>query len=184
MGASGEPPTSGEGMAASSRQTKIGTHLVPTEKGGRIDPVGWRLREKRKGPEHDLAPGPCLARRSVEVAVRRARAAFGGKEKGPERDLAPGPCLVERVAGIEPANPAWEAGVLPLNYTRKGTLLLLQESTQMSRDFLGDLPGNQSSLISSRRSSISMSSSLERVLPDSPRATCSFSRARISLTVT
>ena len=27
-------------------------------------------------------------------------------------------CL-ERVAGIEPARPAWKAGILPLNYTRK-----------------------------------------------------------------
>lgn len=27
--------------------------------------------------------------------------------------------LVERVTGIEPVYPAWEAGVLPLNYTRR-----------------------------------------------------------------
>ena len=27
---------------------------------------------------------------------------------------------LERVTGIEPAPPAWEAGVLPLNYTRDG----------------------------------------------------------------
>ena len=26
---------------------------------------------------------------------------------------------MERVTGIEPAYPAWKAGVLPLNYTRK-----------------------------------------------------------------
>lgn len=26
--------------------------------------------------------------------------------------------LLERVGGIEPLYPAWEAGVLPLNYTR------------------------------------------------------------------
>jgi hypothetical protein len=26
---------------------------------------------------------------------------------------------MERVTGIEPAYPAWEAGVLPLNYTRR-----------------------------------------------------------------
>lgn len=25
---------------------------------------------------------------------------------------------MERVTGIEPARPAWKAGVLPLNYTR------------------------------------------------------------------
>lgn len=27
---------------------------------------------------------------------------------------------LERVMGIEPTLPAWEAGVLPLNYTRLG----------------------------------------------------------------
>ena len=27
--------------------------------------------------------------------------------------------LLERVKGIEPSYPAWKAGVLPLNYTRK-----------------------------------------------------------------
>lgn len=26
--------------------------------------------------------------------------------------------MMERVKGIEPSFPAWEAGVLPLNYTR------------------------------------------------------------------
>ena len=33
---------------------------------------------------------------------------------------------MERVAGIEPAQPAWKAGVLPLNYTR------LQKSTPLT----------------------------------------------------
>ena len=28
--------------------------------------------------------------------------------------------LLERVMGIEPTYPAWKAGVLPLNYTRRG----------------------------------------------------------------
>ena len=29
---------------------------------------------------------------------------------------------MERVTGIEPARPAWKAGILPLNYTRITTL--------------------------------------------------------------
>jgi hypothetical protein len=29
--------------------------------------------------------------------------------------------LLERVKGIEPSLPAWEADVLPLNYTRKNS---------------------------------------------------------------
>ncbi len=32
---------------------------------------------------------------------------------------------LERVAGIEPAQPAWKAGVLPLNYTRRVCSALL-----------------------------------------------------------
>ena len=31
---------------------------------------------------------------------------------------------MERVMGIEPTRPAWKAGVLPLNYTRKSFFLL------------------------------------------------------------
>ena len=27
--------------------------------------------------------------------------------------------LMERVMGIEPTRPAWKAGILPLNYTRR-----------------------------------------------------------------
>ena len=32
--------------------------------------------------------------------------------------------LLERVTGIGPAYPAWKAGVLPLNYTRKSRTLM------------------------------------------------------------
>ena len=34
---------------------------------------------------------------------------------------------MERVTGIEPALSAWEADVLPLNYTRMGGQILLAE---------------------------------------------------------
>ena len=34
------------------------------------------------------------------------------------KPLRPGPLPLERVTGIEPALSAWEADVLPLNYTR------------------------------------------------------------------
>ena len=30
---------------------------------------------------------------------------------------------MERVMGIEPTRPAWKAGILPLNYTRKWSML-------------------------------------------------------------
>ena len=32
--------------------------------------------------------------------------------------------FMERVTGIGPAYPAWKAGVLPLNYTRKSRTLM------------------------------------------------------------
>jgi hypothetical protein len=34
------------------------------------------------------------------------------------------PNKLERVKGIEPSQPAWKAGALPLSYTRRFTLLL------------------------------------------------------------
>ena len=38
-----------------------------------------------------------------------------GTKKEPARALA---IHVERMKGVEPSCPAWEAGVLPMNYTR------------------------------------------------------------------
>jgi len=53
--------------------------------------------------------------------------------------------LMERVAGIEPARPAWKAGVLPLNYTR------LQETDPISEGMIpNEAPFNSIALISIR----------------------------------
>ena len=41
-------------------------------------------------------------------------------------DLACGLVRMERVTGIEPAFSAWEADVLPLNYTRRTNVRLVQ----------------------------------------------------------
>lgn len=38
---------------------------------------------------------------------------------------------MERVAGIEPARPAWKAGVLPLNYTRLGNFISSDKKIKM-----------------------------------------------------
>ena len=35
--------------------------------------------------------------------------------------------VLERVMGIEPTRPAWKAGILPLNYTRKDVVLHVLE---------------------------------------------------------
>ena len=37
---------------------------------------------------------------------------------------------VERVMGIEPTLEAWEAAVLPLNYTRRTMLLMMSHYSQ------------------------------------------------------
>ena len=34
--------------------------------------------------------------------------------------------FLERVMGVEPTRPAWKAGILPLNYTRKQTVFYHQ----------------------------------------------------------
>lgn len=55
--------------------------------------------------------GPCVARdgpRDTEGALPNDR----------ERPFCAAKTLLERVTGIEPAFSAWEADVLPLNYTR------------------------------------------------------------------
>ena len=38
---------------------------------------------------------------------------------------------MERVKGIEPSYEAWEAAVLPLNYTRKLTFIVSKQSCWM-----------------------------------------------------
>ena len=37
--------------------------------------------------------------------------------------------LLERMVGIEPTQPAWKAGTLPLSYTRLKSLLTFKAST-------------------------------------------------------
>ena len=37
-------------------------------------------------------------------------------EKAGNTDFSGFPAFVEQITGIEPASPAWEAGVLPMNY--------------------------------------------------------------------
>ena len=58
-------------------------------------------------PEGTRTPGPLLRRQVLYPAELQARIR-----------CPPGRSLLERVMGIEPTQPAWKAGVLPLNYTR------------------------------------------------------------------
>ena len=56
-------------------------------------------------PEGTRTPGPLLRRQVLYPAELQA-------------PVCPYWTNVERVMGIEPTQPAWKAGVLPLNYTR------------------------------------------------------------------
>ena len=59
-------------------------------------------------PEGTRTPGPLLRRQMLYPAELQAHIrAFARRRKN-----------WERVMGIEPTQPAWKAGVLPLNYTR------------------------------------------------------------------
>jgi hypothetical protein len=66
---------------------------------------------RRAGSRSDLAQHVSNARRAIRIRTARDRA------------NAPKLCYrrarwLERVKGIEPSSKAWEAFVLPLNYTR------------------------------------------------------------------
>lgn len=42
---------------------------------------------------------------------------------------------IKRVTGIGPATPAWEAGILPLNYTRNAGTIISQHLTLVNNLF-------------------------------------------------
>ncbi len=42
--------------------------------------------------------------------------------------------FLERVMGVEPTRPAWKAGILPLNYTRR-TFSILSSKTRFVNTF-------------------------------------------------
>ena len=58
---------------------------------------------------------------SIHLSYRRVSCALRGPRKAALQALRLAPTL-ERVMGIEPTRPAWKAGILPLNYTRKRCL--------------------------------------------------------------
>ncbi len=60
---------------------------------------------------------------AVELSTDRAGTRF---EINPGRNTSETYHFRQRVKGIEPSCPAWEAGVLPLNYTRERELLILK----------------------------------------------------------
>ena len=79
-------------------------------------------------PEGTRTPGPLLRRQVLYPAELQAPVC-------PNRTI-----ILERVMGIEPTQPAWKAGVLPLNYTRILAVfsqrgLSYHSPTSMSRGF-------------------------------------------------
>jgi hypothetical protein len=88
------------GSAAGMRQRRRGWPRLDGEAGG----SGWRTAFPGDGG----GTVPTIGRNKTKAQVKELR-------------LRPGLCHVvtsERVTGIEPALSAWEADVLPLNYTR------------------------------------------------------------------
>ena len=80
----------------------------------------WRANQLRythhSVPEGIRTPDPRLRRPLLYPAELQTHALFSEK----------------RVMGIEPTYPAWKAGVLPLNYTRRCPV---PESNQRHKDF-------------------------------------------------
>ena len=75
----------------------------------------------RPGRWSPLANCTLIARRAVSIV----------KQQGPgfETVVLTWAFGLERVTGIEPALSAWEADVLPLNYTRAGPAALRREAS-------------------------------------------------------
>jgi hypothetical protein len=62
--------------------------------------------------------GPCMAHGSFKASLDWSRPIDAGVVDFTNLQLRQQFSCVERVTGIEPALSAWEADVLPLNYTR------------------------------------------------------------------
>lgn len=58
------------------------------------------------------------------MSLRKGEKSSGGATKKPRNPCGSEAFLVERVKGIEPSYSAWEADILPMNYTRVTILLL------------------------------------------------------------
>jgi hypothetical protein len=105
----------GYGRVAPSRMAEGGSAAPraghPRPALGASDPPRARTAAVHRvpctAPRLDLAQ--CTGHGAVRGGASRGRAETGEDTETGE---------VERVTGIEPALPAWEAGVLPLNYTR------------------------------------------------------------------
>ena len=89
----------------------------------------------------------------LEERIRNLAPTFSGKQQACELAC---PVLerlgeeVERVAGIEPAWPAWKAGTLPLSYTRVTGRNLWRPGVSVNSKFLAAPARNFSALINSK----------------------------------
>src|SRR5207247_618427 len=74
-------------------------------------------------------PGPSSTRANGTLMARGHLQGFHGPSARHQREPLTWYFTLERVTGIEPALSAWEADVLPLNYTRA----VLTGSTRLAR---------------------------------------------------
>jgi hypothetical protein len=72
---------------------------------------------------HRLRPISCAAASEIGGEVYRQQAASSKVKMGGLGGLKMSEMRAERVKGIEPSCQAWEACVLPLNYTRRANWL-------------------------------------------------------------
>ena len=126
--------------------------LPVTRAGGHRAPLPlahcWPLDDERPGGAcHHHDGGTSAERRAMAVTSRNARVGPGVRYSGVttfgSAARAWGLCArrqprvaLERVKGIEPSYEAWEAAVLPLNYTRAARILLWSSGLSEAARFL------------------------------------------------
>ena len=69
--------------------------------------------------KRSAAVGSCKRQRGNNGNRKRANRRFDSRIFKKQKSRLTATFLLERVMGIEPTRPAWKAGILPLNYTRR-----------------------------------------------------------------
>ena len=95
-----------------------GAGQTSPERGPRKAVLQTLWGEEGQGGTDFAQMGPPQSRPSGFVGKGGAKKWSTGCPQGVPRGMDFAPTL-ERVMGIEPTRPAWKAGILPLNYTRK-----------------------------------------------------------------
>ena len=116
------------------RQLLYPAELLAHTGASRSAPGLYRMKTQRSGFNSEKEEGDrgCAALRGFFQKTREAE----------RSKLLP---TMERVMGIEPTYPAWKAGVLPLNYTRRGaqstfSLEIIPQAAPQCQSFFSFFP--------------------------------------------